>query len=304
MKLIEAFLRKQKNVLPILDKVRIKNGILCASNLTHEIRIPSNNPDGIYTLKAGMLFATHDNILDFPDKFKDLGTKHCTVNFDKGTIDKLKWLNSISANEFLRPVMNGVYFQPKDGRLQLTSSNAHILASIPTGLNFDAPSGFVVNLHEIISFLTTAAKFTFYSNCLEISASDYDITMEYVGATYPKYEEVFIEYENTKRIFVTAKTMQSVNARMSGVGGWGGLCFFKGKSCFVKFDDLKIKAFDCFEVTNKPENLTRMLIMPAMVEDSDLGFNFRLLKKLSNGKDFVLEFDPNQQDRAINVYLL
>ena len=203
-----------KNRLPILDYVKVKDGIARASDLDSEYYLSGVSlPDGIYKPNKGALEITMEAIEDFPLQplfVADEYTIQFVISSDilEYYIDKFQ--NVVGKDE-LRPVMQGICLHhTSDNKLFLAGTDANMLLKVNITEYVDMPvynkdMKFIIQPKRLYDFLnsTENTALTIKSNSVatSIKSDNWSFYSRNIDGNFPNYEAV-IPREATKLVRV------------------------------------------------------------------------------------------------------
>lgn len=124
-------IKPTNTVIPILDNIAVKNGILKSSDLESHIEIPiSNVKDGLYGFWNNVPYHIVDGELDDYPKIHSDNLKNVITKLET-TVDYLNFICTrtekyVSKDE-MRPVMSGVNMNVTRNNITFAATDAHIL---------------------------------------------------------------------------------------------------------------------------------------------------------------------------------
>jgi|GEM_PF-553093 len=277
-KTFQAWLNRSTNTLPILDNMKVENNVATISDLETSVQFDTDLKDGYYAIKMNEPFFIKELNKDYPLLPVDAETFTSQAVISASLL--LKFV-SCTANDELRPVMNGIYMNAE----QIVASDAHVLRRQSNFANridenFDAIIPMVVplltrckaNPSELITidqFLTPKG-----GRHLRFTFSDCTIITRTVEGKYPNYESVIPTNRDQKCFSLPvsviqemAKTAKSFKAELTRISDTG---------IIIENIDLKLKKeWPTPTIVTIPSRKPDGVIMPMMVQDvvsEDPGF--------------------------------
>lgn len=126
-----------------------------------------------------------------------------------------------TADDDLRPVMNGIYFDIKEDRIIFVASDSKKLvrtinSSVAPGFesSFILPKKPANLLKNIISKDCLLCSITFDSKCAIFKLGDYELSCRLIEGRYPRYDTV-IPKNNTNRLTIDRQSFLSVLRRIA-----------------------------------------------------------------------------------------
>lgn len=216
-----------KNKLPILDYVKVKDGVARASDLDSEYYLNGVPlPDGIYKPNKGALEITMEAIEDFPSQpllVADEYSLEFTINSDVLEYYVDKFQNVVGKDE-LRPVMQGICLHhTSDNKLFLAGTDAHILLKVNITEYVDMPEvfkdmKFIIQPKRLYDFLNATEHNNLRVRCnlvaTTIESDNWSFYARNIDGNYPNYEAV-IPNETSKLVSVGIEPIKkSFNTEM------------------------------------------------------------------------------------------
>jgi DNA polymerase III sliding clamp (beta) subunit (PCNA family)/GNAT superfamily N-acetyltransferase len=216
-----------KNKLPILDYVKVKDGVARASDLDSEYYLSGVPlPDGIYKPNKGALEITMEAIEDFPSQpllVADEYSLEFTINSDVLEYYVDKFQNVVGKDE-LRPVMQGICLHhTSDNKLFLAGTDAHILLKVNITEYVDMPEvfkdmKFIIQPKRMYDFLNATEHTNLRVRCnlvaTTIESDNWSFYARNIDGNYPNYEAV-IPNETSKLVSVGIEPIKkSFNTEM------------------------------------------------------------------------------------------
>ena len=218
--------------LYILENFIVKNKTIKVTDLADSIEIKNIDvPDGIYRIENDAVIQSSlsiDDVDDYPKIaiIEDYDTIKINKDFFKWAIEKTK--NYVGKDD-LRPVMTGVNIQKKGGLLSITSTDAHLLATIDStkyiklnGIENDFSITVTPkNLFEAVKLMDSEeieiafTKDRYSDGVLKGSitvkfiCSDVVYTTFSIEGKYPNYRAV-IPYNNPKALLINMRDINSI----------------------------------------------------------------------------------------------
>ena len=225
--------------------------------------------------------------------------KEDTVAFD---IDAPTFLSGISrtlfasADDELRHIMNGIYFDLRPEDLTFVASDGHKLVRLrnlaihaPEKASFILPKKPANLLRGLLAKEEGMARIEFDSNSAHITCGNFKMVCRLIEGRYPNYNSV-IPQENPYKVTVDRLTLMNALKRVS--------VFANPASSLVKLrlshDEILISAQDIDFLTSAEE------MIPCSFDDDELSIGFKatyLIEILGNiaSSDVVLELaDPSR----------
>ena len=215
----------------ILENFIVKNKTIKVTDLEDSVEIKNIDvPDGIYRIEndAVIQYSLSDDINDYPKIaiIEDYDTIKINKDFFKWAIEKTK--NYVGKDD-LRPVMTGINIQKKGDLLSITSTDAHLLATIDStkyiklnGIENDFSITVTPkNLFEAVKLMDSEeieiafSKDRYSDGALKGSMTvkfvcdDIVYTTLSVQGKYPNYRAV-IPYMNPKSLLVNMRDIKSI----------------------------------------------------------------------------------------------
>lgn len=126
-----------------------------------------------------------------------------------------------TADDDLRPVMNGIYFDIKEDRIVMVASDSKKLVRI---INTNVAPGFESNfilpkkpanlLKNIIGKEALISTITFDSKCAIFKFGDFELSCRLIEGRYPRYDAV-IPKNNTNKLIIDRQSFLSVLRRIA-----------------------------------------------------------------------------------------
>ena len=277
-KTFQAWLNRSTNTLPILDNMKVENNVATISDLETSVQFDTDLKDGYYAIKMNEPFFIKELNKDYPLLPVDAGTFSAQAVVSASLLIKFV---TCTANDELRPVMNGIYMSAK----QIAASDAHVLRRQSNFANridenFDAIIPMVVPLltrcKSNPSELITIDSFEDKDNRqhLRFTFSDCTIITRATEGKYPNFESVIPTGRNQKCFSLPvsviqemAKTAKSFKAELTRISDTG---------IIIENIDLKLKKeWPTPTIVTIPSRKPDGVIMPMMVQDvvsEDPGF--------------------------------
>ena len=136
------------------------------------------------------------------------------------------WLDKVAfatADDELRPVMNGVCFDFQDGSLDIAASNGHILVRQSTDIAADISDNYifpkkVINILRRVLSKTGFVKMQFDKDCVRLTITTSDdenedpiaLTFKPIDGRYPNYRSVIPQSSDYVVSFETRKLLRSL----------------------------------------------------------------------------------------------
>jgi DNA polymerase III sliding clamp (beta) subunit (PCNA family) len=194
-----------KNILSILDYVKVENGVARASDLNSEYYLSGVDlPDGIYKPNNGALEITMEAIEDYPRSpifVADEDTIQFVISSDilEYYIDKFQ---NVVGKDDLRPVLKGICLHhTSDNKLFLAGTDANILLKVNITEYVDMPvynkdMKFIIQpkrkrLYDFLNFTENTAL-TIKSNVVAtiIESDNWSFYARNIDGNYPNYDAV------------------------------------------------------------------------------------------------------------------
>lgn len=226
-----------------------------------------------------------------------LGEDATTITVDSGVLSaNITRSLFATAQDELRPVMNGVYFDLKSDCLSVVATDGHKLVrnNILT-IHSDAPASFILPkkpatlLKNVLSQDGGDVVVSFDSKHASIAFADGNLTCRLIEGRYPNYDSV-IPMNNPNVVTIDRKSLIGALRRV--------LPFASDASQLVRFhfenDNLELRAEDIDFATNAVENVTCSYV------GSPLSIGFKgssMLEVINNleGEDIVVQLaDPSR----------
>jgi len=192
-----------KNILSILDYVKVDNGVARASDLDSEYYLSGVDlPDGIYKPNNGALEITMEAIEDYPRSpifVADEDTIQFVISSDilEYYIDKFQ---NVVGKDDLRPVLKGICLHhTSDNKLFLAGTDANILLKVNITEYVDMPvynkdMKFIIQPKRLYDFLnsTENTALTIKSNVVAtiIESDNWSFYARNIDGNYPNYDAV------------------------------------------------------------------------------------------------------------------
>jgi DNA polymerase III sliding clamp (beta) subunit (PCNA family) len=192
-----------KNKMPILDYVKVENGVARASDLDSEYYLSGVElPNGIYKPNNGALEITMEAIDDYPRNpifVSDEDTLEFIINSDVLEYYVDKFQNVVKKDD-LRPVLQGICLHhTSDNKLFLVATDTFILMKINITEYVDMPSynkdmKFIIQPKSLYDFLNSTEHTTLRikSNLVAttIESDKWSFYARNIDGNYPNYEAV------------------------------------------------------------------------------------------------------------------
>lgn len=303
LRTFQSSAKTRKNTIPILDYVKIENGIALFSDLETWVQFPIDKPDGYYDLRMNELFyisELDDKYPEFP-KIDSSTLKTMTMNTGK-IIDYAPCI----AHDCLRPVMNAIYLDDK----QIVASDAHVLRYGPHESN-SVETGFYalfnpsnpilarckVNKNEPVIISSTEKQIVFQFD-------DCRITTRMIEGTYPNFKAVTPKWKEkdltcfsipSETVMAMGKTSREFKRDLAKIN--------KSTILISNLDFGLAKNWDAPTFRERPTREPDALLMPMLINDSPeaeegfaVGFNAQKLCKIVasfKGNVVIGVYDPN-----------
>jgi DNA polymerase III sliding clamp (beta) subunit (PCNA family) len=203
-----------RNKLPILDYVKVEDGVARASDLDSEYYLKGVDlPNGIYKTNKGALEITMEAMDDYPRNpifVSDEDTLEFTINSDVFEYYVDKFQNVVGKDE-LRPVMQGICLHhTSDNKLFLAGTDANILLKVNITEYVDMPEvfkdmKFIIQPKRLYDFLNSTEHTTLRIKCnlvaTTIESDSWSFYARNIDGNFPNYEAV-IPREATKLVSV------------------------------------------------------------------------------------------------------
>lgn len=125
-----------------------------------------------------------------------------------------------TANDELRPIMNGVYFDMNDGHITFVATDSHILSLYTrTDINTVAGSSFVLGKKtaSLLKNMVTSnetVEVSFDQDSAKFVTANYTLLSRLAGGSYPQYRSV-IPNQNPFHVLVNRSDISNAVARVS-----------------------------------------------------------------------------------------
>lgn len=203
-----------RNKMPILDYVKVEDGVARASDLDSEYYLKGVDlPNGIYKTNKGALEITMEAMDDYPRNpilVSDEDTLEFTINSDVFEYYVDKFQNVVGKDE-LRPVMQGICLHhTSDNKLFLAGTDANILLKVNITEYVDMPEvfkdmKFIIQPKRLYDFLNLTEHTTLRIKCnlvaTTIESDSWSFYARNIDGNFPNYEAV-IPREATKLVSV------------------------------------------------------------------------------------------------------
>lgn len=203
-----------RNKMPILDYVKVEDGVARASDLDSEYYLKGVDlPNGIYKTNKGALEITMEAMDDYPRSpifVSDEDTLEFTINSDVFEYYVDKFQNVVGKDE-LRPVMQGICLHhTSDNKLFLAGTDANILLKVNITEYVDMPEvfkdmKFIIQPKRLYDFLNSTEHTTLRIKCnlvaTTIESDSWSFYARNIDGNFPNYEAV-IPREATKLVSV------------------------------------------------------------------------------------------------------
>lgn len=182
----------QKSRIPVLNTIKVQNGMATAFDLGNQISYPCDKQDGLYDakgVKAGVWLKSEIPMEDFPELL-NMGEKvgQCTVE-----IDDLDYVSRAMSMEEVRYYLNGIHF---DGH-GIVATDGHRLHMVKndTGLQ----RGNLILPRASVNYILAMAKeqktkeliiIEFTENKFKTKVGAYEIAGALIDGTFPDYNRV------------------------------------------------------------------------------------------------------------------
>lgn len=211
-------------------------------------------------------------------------------------------LNGISgtlfavANDELRPVMNGIYFDITKDNLSFVASDGHRLARLISKVargteqaSFILPTKGANVITNLLARQSDPVKIRFDFNNAVFDLTDYTVTVRFIDGRYPNYNSV-IPVNNINKFTISKSVLSAIIKRVS--------VFANEASSLVKFDiddnALTVSAQDIDYSTAAEENTEIDYDGTPMKIGFKSGFLLDLLKNMQSDEVELQLSDPSR----------
>lgn len=301
-----------KSPLPILDCVKINNESITASDGENTIIMPLNiaNDDRFeFCVNARTLTDAISKIKD-DDVALNLTDVNLTVRYKRGKItiptqdasdypliatpsqynelsintkilqDMVSRASKMCADDELRPVMNGVFIESRNGSINVVASDGHRLFAEKTVSSTDEGFSFILNKKAASIFTKLPnsgdCKILVDERNSVIDVDGISLYSRLIEGRYPNWESV-IPKENPHKVVVNRKELIETLNRLSISANASGVCklsFTDGNSVCVSTQDIdfSLSASETLDITAEPFKM-------------DIGFKLTFLKSLLENEE-------------------
>ncbi len=296
-KTFQSFANRSSNTLPILDYVKIENGTATISDLETHVQFDAPLKDGYYSIRMNEPFW----IRELDDNYPVLPSEKVTTASAVVTASLLLKFAPLTANDELRPVMNGIFMNAS----HIVASDAHVLR-YQTGFanrideSFEAIIPIVAplltrcktNPSELItieSFLTAndyqQLRFTF---------SDCTIITRATEGKYPNFMAVIPTNQDQKCFSLSVSTIQEMTKTAKAFKN--DTVVISDIGMVISNPDFKLeKQWNTPAIVPMPSRFPDGVIMPKMVEElvPESADNYRLGLDPNKLAQFITMFKGN-----------
>ena len=226
------------------------------------------------------------NADEYP-KMQPLNSNH-TLTISQSTLrDMIKQTVFACATDEARPILTGVLFEAKEGKLQLVALDGYRLAMRRENANFDGDFSAILpasSLNEVMKILSDSEEIltmAFSHSNVQIDLEDTRIHAVLLNGEYMKYEQIFPKEQNT--------TLQANRRELLNAIDRASLMARESKNNLVRFDVEK----DFVRVSANSEIGSAQEEIPAQCrgEGLEIAFNARYMQDvLSRLEDEELLF--------------
>lgn len=210
-------LNKGSKSLPILNTIKVNNGILYSTNLDVSVKTKSDLPNGIYNVVGKDFINTNVDSKEYPampEAKEEVAQMLSGRLVESYKIAKLVVPKSI----YGRPALEGAYFELAKGKLGFTVTDGYRLYHREFPANVIKEDSFIVGMAADLSKVVDILQDTKISirrdkELVTFSNSDTSITTKVVAVEYPKYKQVVPSFE--KEVSVDTKEFSNAIKEVS-----------------------------------------------------------------------------------------
>jgi len=296
-KTFQSFANRSSNTLPILDYMKVENGTATISDLETHVQFEAALKDGYYSIRMNEPFW----IRELDDNYPMLPTEKETTARAVVSASLLLKFAPLTANDELRPVMNGIYMNAT----HIVASDAHVLRYQTNFANriddsFEAIIPIVAPLLTRCkanpSELITIDSFLTGNDCqqLRFTFSDCTIITRATEGKYPNFMSVIPTNKDQKCFSLSVSTIQEMTKTAKAFKN--DTVILSDIEIVISNIDFKLeKKWDSPTIVQMPSRFPDGVIMPKMVEElvPESPDNFRIGLDPNKLAQFITMFKGN-----------
>lgn len=293
-KTFQSFANRNSNTIPILDYMKVENSIATISDLETHVQFEVALKDGYYSIRMNEPFW----IRELDDNYPILPTEKETTASAVISASLLLRFAPLTANDELRPVMNGIYMNAT----QIVASDAHVLR-YQTNFANRIDESFEAIIPIVAPLLTrckanpseqiTIDSFLTENDCqqLRFTFSDCTIITRATEGKYPNFMAVIPTNRDQKCFSLPVSTIQEMTKTAKAFKN--DTVILSDIEIVISNIDFKLeKKWDSPAIVPMPSRFPDGVIMPKMVEEL-------VPESLEN---YRIGLDPNKLAQFITMF--
>lgn len=187
-----------KGTLPILGEVRVRDGLLEATNLDVGIRLKTDLKDGMYQIVGNEFVATKTDPAEFPIIPE---AKERVLQFSPDTIsDAIATVSKHAAHtESSRQELSGVHIKNVNGRARITTTDSFRLLSVEVGSKILKDTEFIMaepkKISQLLPSLTGKITLKESAEHVEFEGENGSVIARKIDAHYPDFEKIYPKFK-------------------------------------------------------------------------------------------------------------
>ena len=192
-----------KGTLPILGEVRVRDGLLEATNLDVGIRLKTDLKDGMYQIVGNEFVATKTDPEEFPIIPE---AKEQVLQFSPDAISNAitEAAKHAAKPDGSRPELSGVHIKNVNGRVRITTTDSFRLLSKEVGSKILKSTEFIMaepkKVSQILSSLTGKITVKESAEHIEFEGDNGSVVARKIDAKYPDFEKVYPQFKEQFRV--------------------------------------------------------------------------------------------------------